>query len=527
MFPDTELGFPAHRPRHAHVRGRRLIDINGNVDPTPASWTWTVVEGTAPDTTISGGPDDPTIEHERQLRLLLHRGGLDLRVLARRRRASRPAPRRAVHRPGVGVHQFSVVATDEDGTADPTPATLHLDDRPARHDGAGDDARCTAGRRRRNSTSADFTFSCRGRRDLRVRARRRPVRPVRVAAAATSASRTARTPSRCARPTPSGNVDETPAIVHTWTVDRDGARDVDRRGRRPSRRNSGTARLRRSRPRRGATFQCRLDAGALGRATSPKDLHGLLDGPHTFVGARSRRGRQRRPEPGQLHAGRSSTSRRRRPSRRPGRLDPLARARRFEFTSEPGVAYECSLDDAAYAACTSPAAYTGLAAGDHTFSVRSTDAAGNVDPTPAASAWTIDLAPDTTIDDGPADPTNSTSASLHFSSNEAGASFECSLDDSGFGSCALAGRVHRPRGGDARLPRPRDRRPRRRRARRPHLDDLAARPRRRSTSSSPQSRHRTSRPRARARRSRSRRTRPAPPSSARSTRPPRSRAPRR
>ena len=33
----------------------------------------------------------------------------------------------------------------------------------------------------------------------------------------------------------------------------------------------------------------------------------------------------------------------------------------FEFTSEPGVAYECSLDGAAYADCVSPASYSGLA----------------------------------------------------------------------------------------------------------------------------------------------------------------------
>ena len=73
-------------------------------------------------------------------------------------------------------------------------------------------------------------------------------------------------------------------------------------------------------------------------------------------------------------------------------------------------------------------------AGDHTFAVRSKDAAGNVDSTPAESAWTIDLAPVVTVD-GPADPTNSTSASLSFSSNEVGVSYECSLDDSGYGSC--------------------------------------------------------------------------------------------
>ena len=37
----------------------------------------------------------------------------------------------------------------------------------------------------------------------------------------------------------------------------------------------------------------------------------------------------------------------------------------------------------------SPKAYTGLAPGSHTFEVRATDPAGNVDPTPATRTWTV------------------------------------------------------------------------------------------------------------------------------------------
>ncbi|WP_225888062.1 adventurous gliding motility protein AgmC [Myxococcus xanthus] len=66
----------------------------------------------------------------------------------------------------------------------------------------------------------------------------------------------------------------------------------------------------------------------------------------------------------------------------------------FDLRSEGGgVAYECSLDGGVYVACSDPATFTGLAEGDHLLLVRAVDAAGNVDPTPAQYAWTVDLTP--------------------------------------------------------------------------------------------------------------------------------------
>lgn len=62
-------------------------------------------------------------------------------------------------------------------------------------------------------------------------------------------------------------------------------------------------------------------------------------------------------------------------------------------SSEPGGGLECRLDAAAFAPCEATTPLTGLADGTHTFSVRATDGAGNVDPTPATRTWTVTATP--------------------------------------------------------------------------------------------------------------------------------------
>ena len=105
----------------------------------------------------------------------------------------------------------------------------------------------------------------------------------------------------------------------------------------------------------------------------------------------------------------------------------------FSFTGSDNISlpanlsFQCKLDAGSFAPCSSPAAYSDLSAGSHTFQVRATDQAGNTDTVPDTRTWTIDTtAPDTTIDTTPSNPTNQTTAAFTFHSSEAGSTFPVS-----------------------------------------------------------------------------------------------------
>jgi hypothetical protein len=67
-----------------------------------------------------------------------------------------------------------------------------------------------------------------------------------------------------------------------------------------------------------------------------------------------------------------------------------ANAARAAFTSSaPGGWFECRLDGAGFSLCASPAQYTGLVSGQHTFRVRAFNSMGSADPTPAERTFTV------------------------------------------------------------------------------------------------------------------------------------------
>lgn len=80
----------------------------------------------------------------------------------------------------------------------------------------------------------------------------------------------------------------------------------------------------------------------------------------------------------------------------------------FHASATPAT-FACSMDGGAATACTSPASYTNLADGPHTFRVAATTS-GGTDQTPATYTWTVDTTP-------PSDPTVSAAAASPTSVN--------------------------------------------------------------------------------------------------------------
>ncbi|MDQ4121863.1 MAG: FG-GAP-like repeat-containing protein, partial [Acidobacteriota bacterium] len=97
----------------------------------------------------------------------------------------------------------------------------------------------------------------------------------------------------------------------------------------------------------------------------------------------------------------------------------------FSGTDEVGVnAFECSLDNAAFSACSSPLTLNNLSFGSHTFAVRAKDVAGNLDPTPATYTWTV-VEPPTVLsvnraNADPATPNSVVGYTVTFSKNVTG-----------------------------------------------------------------------------------------------------------
>ncbi len=143
----------------------------------------------------------------------------------------------------------------------------------------------------------------------------------------------------------------------------------------------------------GTGYECRLDAGPWSACPSPRVYASLSSASHTF-GVRATQSALFGPETSYTWTIDTAA-----PTLTASPTNPTAStSATFSFThaSYPG-SFQCKLDAAAFAACNSgTVAYTGLALGSHTFTVRSLDSV-SVATSDRVYTWTIANPPVVTI----------------------------------------------------------------------------------------------------------------------------------
>ncbi|MFT3713585.1 MAG: Ig-like domain-containing protein [Archangium sp.] len=414
----------------SHTFRVRAIDPAGNVDPTPAAYTWNV-DTVAPDTVITSTP--PAVSNSSSGTFAFNSPDATATLQCSLDGAAFTActSPRTVTGLTDGSHTFRARAVDAAGNLDATPASYTWT-----VDTAAPDTTFTATPpATSNSASASFsftsteagsTFEC----SLDGAAFTTCTSP-RALTGLTDGSHTFR-----ARAIDSaGNVDATPAS-YTWTVDTTPP-DTVFTATPPANSNSTSATFAFNSTEAGSTLQCSLDGAAFTTCTSPLTLTGLSTGSHTFRTRAVDAAGNIDPTPASYTWAIDTTPPDTSFTSTPAASSSSASGT-FAFTStEAGSTFECSLDGAAFTACTSPRTLTGLADGAHTFRARAIDPSGNVDPTPASFTWTVDTTPpDTSFTSTPPALTSNTGASFAFTSPDATATFECSLDGAAFTTCA-------------------------------------------------------------------------------------------
>ena len=413
----------------AHAFRVRAVDSAGNTDSTEASRNWTV-DTVAPDTSITSGPTGLTPSASASLSFGSTETGSTFECRLDDGAWAACTSPRALSALAQGPHTFRVRATDAAGNTDSTEASRNwtvdtVAPETSISSGPSGTVASTGATLAFTADDAQATFECK----LDSAAWQACTSP----RALTGLAQGAHT-FRVRATDAAGNVDATDA-VRTWTVDTVAPSTTIGSG--PSGLTAtGSASFGFSSSETGSTFECRVDAGQWQSCASPHALAAVADGDHVFaVRATDGAGNTDQTEATRawtVDTGAPDTS------IGSGPAGPTASASAaFAFTAtEAGSTFQCKLDDGAWAACTSPRSLTGLTQGAHTFRVRSIDPAGNVDPTEAVRAWTVDTAaPETALTAGPTGPTASKTASFSFSSPDPEAGFQCKLDDGAWQAC--------------------------------------------------------------------------------------------
>jgi hypothetical protein len=147
----------------------------------------------------------------------------------------------------------------------------------------------------------------------------------------------------------------------------------------------------------GSSFACKLDGGAWGNCTSPKPYSGVSPGAHRFsVRAGDAAGNVDNspatydwtvegtaPPVDTTPPNTSITT-------KPPETTTATTANFSFAATEAGATFECQLDSGAWVECSPPQTYSSVPLGEHEFLVRASDAADNIDRTPASADWTVE-----------------------------------------------------------------------------------------------------------------------------------------
>src|SRR5829696_848900 len=368
----------------------KATDAAGNTDATPASYTWTV-DTAAPDTSITAKPTDPSNNASPSFSFTSTEANSTFECKLDGGSYAACTSPKSLSNLSDGSHTFSVKATDAAGNTDATPDTYTWTVDTV----APDTTIVTKPSDPSNSTSANFTYSSsEGGVLFECKLDFESFGPCSSAGGTSYANLLEGSHTFQVRAMDgAGNVDATPAS-YTWTVDtrapettKDTKPSDPSNNASPSFSFSGTDNVTSA---ANLTFECKLDSGNFEACTSPKSLSNLTDGSHTFsVRAKDAAGNvdgSPATYTWTVDTVAPDTNITAKPTDPSNNASPS-----FSFTSnEANSTFECKLDGDAFAACTSPKSYSSLSDGSHTFSVRSTDAAGNIEATPATRTWTIE-----------------------------------------------------------------------------------------------------------------------------------------
>ncbi|KFE71193.1 hypothetical protein DB31_3323 [Hyalangium minutum] len=412
-----------------HTLSVRARDAAGNIDPSPATYSW-LVDSTPPNTVFDQKPTNPSNVTRPTFAFSASETGSSF-VCSLDSAAFTPCTS-PVTTPllAEGSHTFAVKATDALGNTaasattytwvvDITPPDTILGDKPTNPSNE------PRPRFTFSATETGSTFECRMDQGLYVTCSSPWTAP-----SLTDGSHTFEVRATDA----AGNVDPTP-VSYTWDVDTEAPDTaIEQKPSNPS--NSARATFTFSGQGGAVGFECSLDSAQFAPCTSPWQSPLLAEGNHTFAVRAKDAAGNIDPSPAtytwRVDTQPPDTSIDQKPPNPDNRTSAT-----FTFaSSEAGSSFECSLDDGEYASCTSPLTYS-VPEGSHIFAVRAKDAAGNVDDSPATYTWRVDTgAPDTAIDQKPPNPSNNANPTFTFTSTEPGSSFECSLDSGPFAACA-------------------------------------------------------------------------------------------